>query len=357
MKRIFSPILVFIISIGAVTGQNFIEPCKYGQPLIDAVRIAYKPNSTLGYNNGRDILYSQVDNVGNDLFCIYTNFKVTLDPNADPSVSAYQNGAGINAEHVYPQSKGASAEPMRSDLHNIYPSKVNVNSARGNCGFAEIPDANTDIWYFENTAQGNIPTTNIDSYSEKDDDGCFFEPRESKKGDIARAVFYFYAIYQTQANSADANFFNNQKNDLLAWHYADLPDSIELARSTEIAARQGNENPFALDTSLVRRAFFMANATYPTGDGNCYDVLMSNTDELVKNDWIKLKTNVIENFIQLESTRNEGTIQVFDLTGRILINTTLDYNNQLIANDLYAGFYVVRIVSEGQSAVFRILKI
>jgi endonuclease I len=357
MKRIFLALLVLIISIGAVTAQNFIEPCKYGQPLINAVRIAYKPNSTLGYNNGRDILYSEIDNVGNDLFGIYTNFKVTLDPNADPSISAFQNGVGINAEHVYPQSKGAGSEPMKSDLHNIYPSKVSVNSARGSCRFAEIPDANTDTWYFESTAQGNIPTSNIDSYSEKDAGSCLFEPRESKKGDIARAVFYFYAIYQTQANSADANFFNNQKDDLLAWHYADLPDSIELARSSEIAARQGNENPFALDTSLARRAFFMADATYPAGDGNCYDVLISNTDELVKNDWIKLRTNVIQNVVQLESTRNEGSIQVFDLTGRILMNTVLDYNNQLNVSDLNPGFYVVRVFSGGESAVFRILKI
>ncbi len=356
MKKIILLLSILTISLNTIIGQTFIEPCKYGQPLINAVRIAYKPNNTMGYNTARDTLYSQIDNVGNDLFGIYSNFKVTLDPNVDPSVSAFQNGSGINAEHVYPQSKGAGSEPMRSDMHNLYPSKVNVNSARGSCKFGEIPDASTSTWFFEATAQGNIPSSNIDAYSEKNNNTCVFEPRESKKGDIARAVFYFYAIYQSQANNEDPNFFASQKDDLLAWHYADLPDSIELARSAQIAMRQGNENPFALDTSLARRAFFMADASYPAGDGNCYDVLISNTNDLAQNDWIKLRTNVIRNVIELESTKNEGIVQVLDLTGRVLLNVALENNNQLNLSNLSAGLYVVRVFSEGQNAVFRILK-
>ena len=171
-----------------------IEPCKFGQSLITALRTHYTPTQTLGYSNARDTLYSQIDNNGLNLSCIYSNFTVTLDPTIDPSISAFQGGNGINAEHVYPQSKGASQEPARSDMHNIRPSRVQVNSARGSCVFDEVADSDTEFWFYLNTQLTTIPNSNIDQYSEKDEEDCRFEPQESSKGDIARAVFYFYTI-------------------------------------------------------------------------------------------------------------------------------------------------------------------
>ena len=90
--------------------QEIIEPCKYGQALIDEIQSQYTPNNPLGYGPGRDILYSEIDNNGLELSGVYTGFTVTLNPNADPSVSAFQGGTGLNAEHVYPQSKGAGDE-------------------------------------------------------------------------------------------------------------------------------------------------------------------------------------------------------------------------------------------------------
>ena len=105
--------ITFLLLLVPIFIQAQIEPGKLGEELIIALQNTYTPVSTLGYGPARDILYSEIDNVGNDLFVIYSNFKVTLDPNEDPSISAYQNGAGINAEHVYPQSKGASSEPQK----------------------------------------------------------------------------------------------------------------------------------------------------------------------------------------------------------------------------------------------------
>ena len=39
-----------------------------------------------------------------------------------------------------------------------------------------------------------------------------------KKGDIARTIFYFYTMYN---NEADANFFEVQKQQLKIWHEQD----------------------------------------------------------------------------------------------------------------------------------------
>ncbi len=349
-------IIVFLLTSSVVFSQTLIEPCKYGQPLINAIQASYSPTQTMGYGPARDTLYSKIDNVGNDLFGIYTDFKVTLNPNQDPSVSAFQNGNGINAEHVYPQSKGAGSEPMRSDLHNIYPSRVSVNSARGSCPFDDIIDTNTDTWFYQSISSSSIPSSNIDAYSEKDNSACEFEPRESKKGDIARAVFYFYATYQNIANSADPNFFDIQKDKLLEWHYADLPDSTELARSAAIAQRQGNENPFAIDTSLARRAFFMPDGDFPDGDANCYDVIISNTDEILKADWIKLQTNFVANNIILESQFNEGVVEVYNLEGRKILATRLTYQTVIDVSHLVKGLYLVHVRSKQNTFTMKIVK-
>lgn len=351
MSKQLSFLILLIVGCTTVSvGQTFIEPCKYGQPLIIAIQQSYSPNQTLGYGPARDILYSQIDNVENDLFGVYSNFKVTLDPSADPSVSAFQGGSGINAEHVFPQSMGAGNEPMRSDMHNIYPTRVAVNSARGNLPFNDIVDTNTDEWYFEATATSSIPSTNIDDYSERDIN-IAFEPRESKKGDIARAVFYFYATYQ---NIANASFFNGQKDKLLEWHYADLPDSTELARSAAIAVRQGNENPFALDTSLAKRAFFMADASYSTNDANCYNIITP-TQSVVPQGWITLQSNFIQQQVRLETTANQGNIMIYDINGRLVKQTVLLPQTTIDTTAFQSGIYWIRVVSEGRLTTFKIM--
>lgn len=355
MKQILSTVFFCLVFLNLSLAQYIFEPCKYGQPLINAIQSSYSPSQTMGYNAARDTLYANIDAVGNDLFCIYSNFKVTLDPNQDPSQSAFQNGNGINAEHVYPQSKGAGSEPMKSDLHNIYPSNVDVNSARGSCPFDDIADTDTDKWYFESTVLTTIPSSNIDAYSEKDDNSCEFEPRESKKGDIARAVFYFYAIYQNTANSADPNFFNTQKTKLLEWHYADLPDAIELARSTAIAQRQGNENPFALDTSLARRAFFMADASYPMNDPNCYNII-TNTTEIGKMNWVSLQSNMVEDILTINSSVNNGEVEIFNLNGQLIQTSTLNVTTTINIQNLPTGIFIVRTISDNKEKVFKIFK-
>lgn len=237
-----------------VQAQILIDSTLSGQPLITKLRADYTPNQTLGYTNARDIMYSIIDNDGNNgVHGIYTDFVVYWTPGTDPSTNVYQNGNGINAEHIFPQSMGADNEPALSDMYNLRPSRVSVNSDRGNCPFAEIPDANTDKWHRQAVSQTSKPTTNIDEWSEKENDGgCAFEPRESVKGDIARSVFYFFTIYP----NANASFFNGMKVTLLNWHYQDPVDAAELNRNNQVASYQGNDNPFILDSTLARRAYF-----------------------------------------------------------------------------------------------------
>lgn len=332
--------ITFLFLLIPMILQAQIEPGKMGEELIIALQQTYTPSSTLGYGPARDILYSEIDNVGNDLFGIYTNFKVTLDPTEDPSVSAYQDGAGINAEHVYPQAFGASSEPQKSDLHNIFPSKVNVNGERGSCEFGDIEDADTEKWFFEATQLSLTPTSNIDEYSEKDEEDCMFEPRESVKGDIARAVFYFYTIYQSAANGANPNFFDNQKEKLYEWHLGDPVDAKEETRNLGIEDKQGNANPFILDVTLVQRAYFPNTST----------------KDLQPENWVSIHSNIIENDVTIFSKKENGNVLLYSSVGHLVKNGKLQAETNLSLNGLTSGIYILQIQSGNLTKVFRVFK-
>lgn len=354
MKSFF-PILFFLCFFFQLNSQNIIEGCKTGQPLVEAVRALYTPDLTLGYGPARDTLYSQIDNNGLELSGIYTDFTVTLDPNQDPSISAFQNEKGINAEHSYPQSKGARDEPGRSDMHHLFPSKVSVNSARGSCPFGEIEDNDTEYWFYLGDRESQIPAMDKDNYSEKDEESCVFEPRESVKGDIARAVFYFYTIYQRKADNADANFFPRQKEVLLTWHKTDPVSEKETRRNALIASYQGNSNPFILDKTLAERAFFTEDAEYEEGSVECVTDVTVSTVVIEKENWIQLLMNPVREEILIQSTRNNGQLFLYNLNGQIVKRKVLNYDNEIAVNDLPQGYYFLVGQSEGVKKIFKVL--
>ena len=144
----------------------------------------------------------------------------------------------------------------KSDMHHLFPTREGVNTARSNYPFGEVPDNETDKWYIVDEVKNEIPSKNRDGYSELDTDSGHFEPKEDMKGDIARAMFYFYTMYHNQSGF-NSRFFEGQKNTLLQWHIADPVDDFEAHRNQFIAKHQdGKVNPFIEDKTLVRRAFF-----------------------------------------------------------------------------------------------------
>ncbi|MBT3216536.1 MAG: T9SS type A sorting domain-containing protein [Candidatus Marinimicrobia bacterium] len=254
MKKCY---LIALLFTTTTFSQTVIGEGLFEQNLLDYIVANYKTTTTLGYGPARDILYGTIDlKENNQLSCVYSGYTITLDVTQDPSTNAYNQG--INCEHSWPQSMGAGDEPQKSDMHHLFPCKSNVNSSRGNDPFAEIPDSDTDKWYRNDYYQETIPTEYIDEYAEKynppNASDEQFEPREIHKGDAARAMFYFFALYN---NVADTNFWNLQKDVFLDWHYYDPADTWETDRTWEIAGYQeNNPNPFVIDSTLARRIWF-----------------------------------------------------------------------------------------------------
>ncbi len=228
-----------------------IFPELSGAELLSKVAQEYK-GETLGYRRGREVMYTDIDNEDGIVTGIYTGYSISVDPNSDTSrQDTYRQD--INAEHIYPQSKGARGK-ARSDLHSLFPCKIPVNRERSNNPYTDIDDSQTEKWFLNTKVLRTIPTESIDEYSESIT-GEVFEPREIKKGDVARAMFYFYTIYRYQADEKDPHFFPSQQKTLCIWNDVDPVDSSELERSHKIASYQGNENPFVIDSTLAERTY------------------------------------------------------------------------------------------------------
>lgn len=249
-----------------------VHPDLTGAALLDALDRDYSPARTLGYGRARDVLFVYEQDRTGSLEAVYSGFTVVLPPDEDPTVAA--DRLGVNTEHVWPQSYGAHDEPLRSDMHHLFAERANVNASRGNLPFGEIDDRETDAWYRLDASQSNAPSADRDLWSERGDGR--FEPRESREGDIARAVFYVYAVYRPEVDAAGgAPFFESMRADLLEWNDLDPPDAAEIARTAWIAEQQGTPNPFVLDPTLARRAFGGAASGPPPRGPEAADLWVS----------------------------------------------------------------------------------
>ena len=249
-------ILLYTLPLAAQYEQEILYPGLDGEELLTNLVDQYKPSIVQDYGTARDFLYRDVYFLNDSVRCVYSGHALYLPPGVDPSVHLGQNGNsnGINTEHAYPRSKGADSGNAKSDMHHLFPTRANVNTARSNAPFLEIEDDMTVKWFYKTFEKSAVPTDNIDKYSEVR--GWSFEPREDHKGNTARAVFYFYTMYRQEATNADPSFFNIMRPTLCQWHIDDPVDSLEYIRTFLIAQFQGDRpNPFILDCTLPQRTY------------------------------------------------------------------------------------------------------
>lgn len=258
MKSIFFTLLLLLpVSLSAQHNQTVYQEIIFedltGNQLLDSLAHHYTTSSVLSYNDARDVMFTEVYNQNNTIVCVYTGFTIDLDANAtNPRQIAFDQG--VNTEHLWPQSRGATGN-ARSDMHHLRPTRADVNSSRGNFPFGLIEPVLVTRWWKDDVNQTNTPTGDLGLWSRTGNNQ--FQPRDENMGDTARAMFYFYTIYRSLADTADPNYFISQFEALREFHNASLVTQTEVDRSFMIAGYQGGKvNPFVVDTTLVRRAFF-----------------------------------------------------------------------------------------------------
>ena len=199
-----------------------------GQALRKAIFALVDGHNSIGYNISKKVIFiaaeGGLDRVGNQVECVYTGRKEVVTGTKIPS--------SMNVEHTWPQSMGASKEPARGDLHHLFPCDAKANSRRGNHPFGEPDCANCTC----NWTEGGSTLGYAAGCTEQ-----VFKVRASRKGDIARAKFYFALRYlHDQADAIPAA----EEKVLRAWHAADPVDARELKRNGGIAVLQNKRNPF-----------------------------------------------------------------------------------------------------------------
>ena len=258
IRKFLALFTIAFLPLSVIAQTDLIAPTLTGTDLIQHIETNYAVTNSQSYSAARDAMFENIDGPNGMITCVYTGFTISFTDRQDAQGS--QSANDFNTEHIWPQSFFNQDSPMRSDIHHLYPTRVDVNGARSNFPFAEINDNQTTTWYRDGSNQSSIPVSNIDEYSELLS-GTSFEPREDHKGNVARAIFYFWTVYQnntsiTTDNTDNAAFFNGMKDVLLTWHELDPVDQTEVNRSIAIESVQGNRNPFIHDTTLVRRAYF-----------------------------------------------------------------------------------------------------
>ena len=255
-RRSSAAVSILLLCFALLPGKGISQvhqnvfPGLTGTALLDALQANYSATGQLDYGIARDTMFLNVWRKNGKLACQYTNFEVNLPDGVDPTEFAFDQG--INTEHLYPRSKGAGSGNANADMHHLYPTRENVNSDRASNQFEDLDDNVTNTWYYlDQTRTSPPPVSERDNYSEAT--RSRFEPREIRKGDIARAMMYFYTIYRDEARADDPNFFFLQQETLCNWHDLDPVDQEEYIRSQKIATYQGNENPFVLDCTLASR--------------------------------------------------------------------------------------------------------
>jgi len=212
-----------------------------GEDLRQALRQRVSsPYTQLGYsgtNNARLRMFGTIDNwkvngrepahanpYKNE--CIYTGRTISYT-STDFNTGTLNNAPySMNTEHTWPQSVGATNEPMLSDLHHLFTSDGPTNSARGNKPFGWVP--NPTLTY-TGGSKANSTT---------------FEPRDAHKPAAASAILYFAVRHMNQPG-VDLSYLNaSQENDLRDWLRIFPADSVLRRRNDDIQAAQSNRNPF-----------------------------------------------------------------------------------------------------------------
>lgn len=233
-----------------------------------------------GYNASTNTItsFSHKEEVANDPYVhmLYVDYSGDVKtPFKNPNKKSNPN---FDKEHVWCQSRGfkaLSAEsesamgPAGTDLHHLIAGDSMVNQDVHNdipYGFVNTTQLVGDQSTTANNKNGTPKHTSVD-----DEYNQVFEPQDSDKGDIARAIFYMAARYNNlsgtdtitnyEPNLTIVNHISGSGkavystatspvsmgilSDLLAWNKLDPVDEYEIHRNDLIYRNyQGNRNPF-----------------------------------------------------------------------------------------------------------------
>ena len=232
--------------------QRYYAPVQglQGRALFEGLSQLVNQAQSLNYGEATAFLYTQSDNrqrgKETQIRAAYSGVWITGDgasghkykEDGDANGDG-KNGDSINCEHTWPQGFFDKQEPMRSDMHHLFPTLMTPNTRRAHFPLDNFP-ADGQLSYATDSGT-RLAKTRQSSW------GYVFEPGNDQKGDSARAMLYFYLRYYREnirQNEYRPDFFLPRLGTYAQWSQQDPVNAVEAHRHQQIAQRQGNRNPF-----------------------------------------------------------------------------------------------------------------
>ncbi len=231
-------ILMLLLALGAFAQYYDAVINMYGTQLFQGLRTLISTNTNTNYIAAKEQMFGYFDNNGGFVRCVYTGVDWSVPYGGMPDQNLF------NTEHTYAQSwfSAPLTSVKKADLHHLFPTNAQVNSSRGNLPF--------DIVANHSSATTYVSANGYHSYRGNNSSGILvFEPANQHKGNLARALLYFYTRYDDTLTQANVNMLPV----LLDWHTLDPVDAAEIARNQSIYQYQNNRNPFVDHPEFVQR--------------------------------------------------------------------------------------------------------
>ena len=217
-----------------------------------------------------------------------------------------------DGKNVFWTTKADSLRHGNSDGHALRAADGPENSARNNQHYGEY----------------NGPTGTLGSF----------------KGDVARSVLYMAVRYNGLEVVNGYPSVVGQMGDLatlLTWHRNDPPDDFEMNRNNVVYTWQFNRNPFIDQPDLVE--YIWGNKVGQT--------LGVNDEKLLE---ISVYPNPTTDKIFISGIKNQAFVEIYSTVGRRILRTTLS-NDTSVDLNVASGIYFLKIISDGKSAVKKIV--
>lgn len=338
MKKHVISILLLSFSLFLLAQANYYDAVQdlYSDELLQALRALISTNSYSNYNGAKAKLFQELENHDGYVTCIYTGQEFDVGYN-------YTGSSDPNTEHTYCQSWFSSSEIniKKADLHHLFPCEMRTNSSRGNYPIYTVANhTNANVYYTHTPWQ---------SYRGQSSTGhTVFEAADESKGNIARALLYFYIRYDDPL----VQQYVDMLPVLIEWNNIDPPDEHEITRNQGIYEFQGNRNPFIDHPEYVDRIWNHSS----TEGGTSFA-----TPELLQ---ARVYPNPFANQTTFQLKAKEAQkaqLCVYDIRGRKVHQQELSLHsgeNQISwdSQALGAGIYLLKISSGSTSITAKMVK-
>jgi len=314
------------VSTSGLTTSDYYESISTTAPnFISSLSSLLALHKLIPYTSYKNTILSMLelqDTLAGKTFveCVYSGERKLVEEPFD------WTKAGYSREHTFAHSWMPSHPadnpplPEYSDLHNLYPANLDkANTVRNNYPLGEV--------------DGKVLYTYLEGKLGYSGNQIVYEPRDTHKGNAARAMMYMSIAYNNQNNWS---FPTMQSQEIIKkWHFQDVPDAYEIARQEYIYYLQGNRNPFIDHPEYV---CFIDFTEMSRQKANCY-----NSIQVLKNEPI-IHVNLSNRMLEINSVEELSELGIYDLMGKLVLLKSKDVHANFVdLSNLKSGVFILDI--------------